>query len=355
MQKEIITDTNTLYIGQSTNDSLSQILQTQFSDSKKIILTDDNVFEYWMEQLVTSVPELSDAEVIQVPEGEESKCLEIAVQVWETLSDHKVERGDVIINFGGGVITDLGGFVASVYKRGLCFINIPTSLLAQVDASVGGKTGIDLGPFKNQIGTFNDAHTVFVNPNYLSTLSKDELRSGYAEMLKHGLIASRNHWNDLKKVDYNQTEKLTGLIYDSIQIKNTIVSADPFEKNVRKALNFGHTVGHAIEGYLLQKTEPIKHGLAIAWGMVTESYIAYKAGLLGKDDWDEINYILTDFYKKPDISVIDFPHLLSLMENDKKNVGGKINFTLLSSIGTYIINQEVEKDDIEEALTFIFG
>ena len=352
MQKEIITAQNTIHIGQSSNDVLGDFLRTKYKGKKITIITDDNVFENWIEQIVTSVSELHEAEIIQLPAGEDSKCIEIASQIWETLSENKVGRGDLVINFGGGVITDLGGFVSSVYKRGIAFVNIPTSLLAQVDASVGGKTGINLGPYKNQIGAFSDSELVLINPLYLGTLPPAELSSGYAEMLKHGLISSKTHWNDLKSIDYQKTEKLTGLIYDSIQIKSTIVNSDPTEKNQRKTLNFGHTIGHAIEGYLNQNEQTIKHGHAIALGMIAESYISYKQGLLNKKDWDEIYYILTDKFEKIYIDPVQFPHLIQLMENDKKNIEGQINFTLLSEIGTSSINHEISTEEILDALLF---
>ncbi|MFK8037598.1 MAG: 3-dehydroquinate synthase [Crocinitomicaceae bacterium] len=350
MQNKIETNHNVLYIGLSTNKTLNDLLKTEFSGRKKIILTDDNVFEYWIEQLVTSVPELSNAEIIQLPAGEDSKCIEIVMQVLETLSENKIERNDLILNFGGGVITDLGGFIASIYKRGIPFINIPTSLLSQIDASIGGKTGIDLGPHKNQIGTFNHANAVLINPNYLSTLPSEELKSGYAEMLKHGLIASQKHWNDLKHINYSNVDMLTTIIFDSIQIKHQIVDIDPHEKNIRKALNFGHTIGHAIEGYFIKTGKPIKHGYAIACGMIAESYISYKKGILDKKEWNEVHYILTDLFDKIIIDPIVFPQIMRLMENDKKNKAGKINFTLLTGIGTHIINQEVSKENILEAL-----
>ncbi|MFK8046456.1 MAG: 3-dehydroquinate synthase [Crocinitomicaceae bacterium] len=355
MQKQIETQQNIVHISQETNIILSSLLTEKYKDSKKIILTDDNVFELWIEHLVTSVPELSESEIIQIPAGEDSKCIEIATQIWETMSENKIERGDVLINFGGGMISDLGGFIASLFKRGIHFINIPTTLLSQVDASVGGKTGVDLGQLKNQIGVFNHAKTVLINPNYLSTLAGDELDSGYAEMLKHGLIKSEKYWNKLKDLQYSNTESLTGLIYDSIQIKNEIVKADPEEKNERKALNFGHTVGHAIEGYLLNSSNPIKHGHAIALGMIAEAYISFQLKLLNKKDWDEIHYILTDYFEKIPLENSTFSELLILMGNDKKNEGGKINFTLLSGIGSYKINQEVKASLIVEALKYTFS
>jgi 3-dehydroquinate synthase len=337
-------------IGQASNEVLSNLLKEKYSNAKKVIITDDNVFEFWIEQLVTSVQELSNAEIIQLPAGEDSKCIEIVMQILESLSESKIERNDLIINFGGGMISDLGGFAASIFKRGISAINIPTTLLAQVDASVGGKTGIDFGPYKNQIGTFSEPELVLVNPNYLSTLTNDELKSGYAEMLKHGLIASKKHWNNLKSIDYHKVDQLTSLITESIRIKNEFVSADPHEKSVRKALNFGHTVGHAIEGYFLALGQPIKHGYGVAWGMLAEAYLSLKKGLLHKSDWDEIHYIITDIYEPLKINKVDFNKIVDLMGQDKKNRGGKINFTLLSGIGQHLINQTIVEEEILEAL-----
>jgi len=341
MQKQIKTQQNIVHIGQDTNSILSSILNEKYKTAKKIILTDENVFELWIEHLVTSVPELNESEIIQIPEGETSKCIEIAIQLWETLSENNIERGDILINFGGGMISDLGGFIASVYKRGIDFINVPTTLLSQVDASIGGKTGIDLGQLKNQIGAFSYAQSVLINPNYLSTLAKHELDSGYAEMLKHGLIKSKEYWNNLKAIDYNNTEGLTEHINESILIKNSIVVSDPEENNERKALNFGHTIGHAIEGYLLDSDRAVKHGHAVAIGMIAEAYISFKLKLLSKAEWDEIHYILTDYFESISMQASEFEKLLLLMKNDKKNRKGKINFTLLNGISSYKINEEV--------------
>lgn len=352
MQNKTLATKSEIHLGLDTNEVLNAFLKLNYSDKKKTIITDNNVFNCWIEQLVTSIPELSEAEIIQLPSGEDSKCIEIAIQVWETLSENKISRGDLIINFGGGVITDLGGFIASLYKRGMSFVNIPTSLLAQVDASVGGKTGIDLGPHKNQIGVFNNAEITLINPQYLSTLPEAELNSGYAEMLKHGLIASRNHWDNLKSIDYKKIEDLMKLISESVQIKNEIVKSDPTENDLRKSLNFGHTIGHAIEGFYLLNKKPVKHGHAIAIGMLAEAYISFSAGLLNNKDWTEIHYIITDKFEKIRIDPIEFPQLIRLMENDKKNNSEQINFTLISEVGRNLINQEVAKSEIIKALEF---
>ena len=353
MKAKIETKNCTLFFDDQIYDQLESIINTDFSQSKKVIITDKNVFDLWVENLITSVPSLHDAEIIQLPAGEDTKCIEIAVQVWESLSEYQISRQDLILNFGGGVITDLGGFIASTFKRGLNFINIPTSLLSQVDASIGGKTGIDLGPYKNQIGTFSDPNYVFISPHFLTTLDQSQILSGTAEMLKHGLIQSKTHWNNLKKINLKKIEDATELIYDSIQIKNTVVDLDPQELNLRKSLNFGHTIGHAIEGHFLKTNQTVPHGIAVAWGMIVESYFAYKTNLISKEEWDEIHYVLTDFYPSCSLKKEDFSILLDLMKNDKKNENGDINFTLISAIGQSEINQIVPEKLIIEGLDLL--
>lgn len=269
-----------LLFGNQLNDELNQILNTDYKNCKKVIITDDYVFDLWIEDLISNTEALHQAEVIQVPEGEETKSIDICYQVWETLAEYKIGRGDVIINFGGGVITDFGGFVASTFKRGVNFINIPTTLLAQVDASVGGKVGINLNEKKNLIGVFSNADYVFIDYKYLSTLSPVSIKSGFAEMLKHGLISDANYWNELTAIKDVNYKSIHQFIYKSVKIKQQIVEADPFESGERKSLNFGHTIGHAYESLLLKSGKEIPHGYAVAFGMIVESKLSNALGLL---------------------------------------------------------------------------
>lgn len=350
IKHEIKTAQNSIYFGKDTNEVIQDFLVANYTNKKKIILTDEHVFGIWIENFITSIPALHDAEIIQIPEGEASKCIEITIQVIETLAEYKISRQDLLINFGGGMITDIGGFIAAIYKRGIDFINIPTTLLAQVDASIGGKTGIDLGPLKNQIGTFAWAKKVFINPNYLSTLSHEALISGYAEMLKHGLIKSKSHWEQLKKFDFKKTSAALAAIIDSVEIKHQIVLIDPQEQSIRKSLNFGHTIGHAIEGYSISNQEPLQHGIAVAWGMLAEANMAYKMNLLSKTDWNEIHYIITDIYPALTIKKTAIPQLIELMSHDKKNRGGAIQFTLIKKIGEALIEQVVPETIIKSVL-----
>jgi 3-dehydroquinate synthase len=350
MTKTIQHQSSKILFGTNLEDNLNEVLNSEYSGSKKIIITDDNVFDIWVENLITSVGELNGAEIIQLPAGEENKTIEMSYQVWETLTDYKIGRGDVIINFGGGVITDMGGFIASTYKRGIDFINIPTTLLSQVDASVGGKTGVDLGGFKNQIGVFALPTYVFVEYKYLNTLPQEQLVSGYAEMLKHGLIDDVKHWQNLIDIKMLTVDNLSEYIYDSVNIKHQIVVSDPTEKGKRKALNFGHTIGHAIEGFLLTNNQTVPHGYAVAWGMLVESLMSVKLNLLKESDYQIIKVFISSTYPVCTVNSSHINDLLELMLNDKKNRGGQINFTLLDGLGSCVINKEVDEACITECL-----
>ena len=280
-----------------------------------------------------------DAILIEIPSGEAHKNLESCQLIWNVLSSHHFDRNSLLINLGGGVIGDIGGFAASTYKRGIDFIQIPTSLLAMVDASVGGKLGIDFAYLKNQIGVFNNPKAVLINPVFLISLPKNQLLSGFAEVVKHALIADKCYWKEIKTTPL---EKMNweSIILQSLVIKENIVSQDPLEKNERKKLNFGHTFGHAIESYYLKLEKPILHGEAISLGIILECNLSK----IKKEEKDEISSFITNTFsipKKPPIR-----SLLEWMKSDKKNRKGKINFTLLSGIGTSIINQEFTLNEL---------
>ena len=328
----------------------NQLLEKDYADSKKIIITDDRVAGLWVEHLVTNHPGLAKAEIIQIPEGEVFKTIEVCAQIWEALSEYEIGRSDLIINVGGGVITDLGGLVAALYKRGLDFINIPTTLLAQVDASVGGKTAVDLGPYKNQVGCFVDPQYVFVDHTFLSTLDEKQLISGYAEMLKHGLIADADYWKQLQSVDPKKWDTLLPYIKHSVNIKKEIVEQDHKESGLRKVLNFGHSIGHGIEGYFLQKGEAVLHGYAVAWGMIAESHIAAEKGLLDRSVSEFLKSNLSGLYGLPKISQNDFKEIVLLIHNDKKNSKNRLLFSLIEQAGTPMFDQEVTEKEILDAL-----
>lgn len=333
--------------------SLSQLLRDEFSTAKKAILTDETVYALWGEKFVLMIEELHQAELIVIPAGEANKNLAICDQVWGALSEYEFGRNDLLINLGGGVVTDLGGFVASTYKRGMSFIHLPTTLLSQVDASVGGKTGIDHGPYKNQIGVFSSPAYVYVDHTFLSTLEEDQLRSGYAEMLKHGLIADADHFSLVQSMDPTNYEQLSTVIAESVRIKSEIVKADPKEESIRKKLNLGHTIGHALEGYALQLEIPLLHGYAVAYGILAEAHLANQKGLLGTDELETIGSIVERIYPRLNPELLEDKVLLQLMRNDKKNENDQINFTLLEKLGSCRINEYCSDEEIQAALNFI--
>lgn len=320
--------------------------------SKVFILVDENTAEHCLPEFRANMGGKFEFETIQIKSGEIHKNMDTCMQVWNSLSDMDADRRSLLINLGGGVITDLGGFVASTFKRGIKFINVPTSLLAMVDASIGGKTGVDLGVLKNQIGVFSNPEMVLVAPDYLETLDERQLRSGFAEMMKHGLIASGSYWTTLKKVDdYKNLDKH---IYESLKIKNDIVSQDPKEKNLRKILNFGHTFGHAIESYSLEDNAlpPLLHGEAIAIGMVLEAYLSNRTIGLGMHQLEDIKSEFSKRFEKIDFSEQDVSQIVELLRFDKKNTRGSINFVVLKRIGDTIIDNKIPKELFQEAFSY---
>lgn len=335
-----------LFFGSLLESSLNKIF-LQFSSFKKVIIVDENTHDHCLEYLITNYVELKDAEIIMLPAGEQNKVMEVCFQVWQALTEYEINRNDLIINLGGGLVTDMGGFIASIYKRGVKFINIPTSLLGMVDASVGGKTGIDLGSYKNQLGVFSFPEIVICDSGFLDSLPPEEFLSGKAEMLKHGLIADPEHW---KKSLALTSENITNKdIERSVLIKKKIAEMDPFEKKERKALNFGHTVGHAFEGFLLEKN-PQPHGFCVAWGIVVESFLSYRQNILSKEEFIEISVGIQTNYPKIPINESDVPNIIQLMRNDKKNNTESINFVLIKSIGNVEVNYTFSEDEVKSAI-----
>lgn len=329
-------------------DSTFNDLLNEYSDQNIIIICDENTQEHCVSALVGNFDALSNAEIIVVPVGEDSKELSIAEQVWETMIDYKITRYDLVINVGGGVICDLGGFVASCYKRGVDFINIPTSLLAMVDASIGGKNGINLDGLKNQIGLFSNPKAIYVDIEFLNSLSQEDIFSGLGEMLKHGLIADPEMFKEILDVLEGDGELSDTHIIRSIQIKNEIVESDPYEKGPRKLLNFGHTLGHAIESFFLDE-DYIKHGHCVVIGMVLESFISFKKGNLSLEDYEEIEERLTSIYPMPLFGENDVQTILGIIQNDKKNKKGKILSCLINKPGECTYDNEISESEIVDA------
>jgi 3-dehydroquinate synthase len=337
-------------VGGLEDSSLTQLIETSYNRSKIVIMVDENTHDYCLEYLLTTFDFLKEAEVMLLPAGEENKVMEVCFQVWEALTEYGIGRNDLIINLGGGVVTDMGGFIASIYKRGVDFIHIPTSLLAMVDASIGGKTGVDLGVYKNQLGVFNQPKAIFIDPAFLQTLPVEEKRNGFAEMLKHGLVADEKHWSNIKG---KTVESLTLQdIVESVTIKFKIVEEDPNEKNSRKKLNFGHTIGHAIEGYLLQK-KPISHGYAVAMGMLVEAGMSLDEQKITEIEFNEIKAVICKNFKQIAFETEEITIIVAIMRNDKKNELNKINFSLLNKIGSCEINCLFDEEELTKKFNYL--
>lgn len=344
MQNVIISD--------DVRRELSGIL-AKYDYDKLVLICDGNSRRYCFDGLVGTMKEFEEAGVAAIEAGDENKNLKSLTAVWEVLGRCGVTRKSLVVNLGGGMVTDLGGFAASTFKRGVRFVNIPTTLLAMVDASVGGKTGINFNGLKNEVGVFSNADYVILDTVFLKTLDSDNVCSGYAEMLKHGLISSEAMWRELLAFDILQPDldRLRRMVADSVKVKERIVAEDPHEHGIRKALNVGHTVGHAFESFAL-KRRPVLHGYAVAYGIVCELYLsARKAGFPTDKLHATVGYI-KEHYGKMQITCNDYAELLELMTHDKKNTAGTINFTLLADIGDIRINQTATKEEILEALDF---
>lgn len=298
---------------------------------------------------------LRNAHVIEIAPTDMHKDITQVMTVWQALGNQGATRHSCLINLGGGMVTDLGGFAASTFKRGIDFINIPTTLLAMVDASVGGKTGINFNGLKNEVGVFNDSRYVILNTQFLATLDHENLCSGYGEMLKHALISTRDMWAQHLNFDLDHPDlhALQDMVAQSVKVKEHIVTTDPFEKGIRKALNLGHTIGHALESWAMQKCQPVLHGYAVAYGLVCELYLsAAKVGFPTDVLRQTVQYINAHYPKLP-ITCDDYETLFALMKHDKKNTADHINFTLLGNIGDIRINQTATKEEIFEALDFL--
>lgn len=319
---------------------------------KIFVLTDETtVVKCW--PVVKNYFSPRDAKVITIGATDTHKDLDTMVHVWKSLGEGGASRHSCMINLGGGMVTDLGGFAAATFKRGINFINIPTTLLSMVDASVGGKTGINFGGLKNEIGVFCDSKFVILDTEFLRTLDAENICSGYAEMLKHGLISDEKMWAELVGFDlaHPDLQQLQRMVGDSVAVKERIVEQDPHEHGIRKALNLGHTFGHAFESWAL-KRKPVLHGYAVAFGLIPELYLSViKTGFPTEKMRQTVNFI-KEYYGSLPITCDDYDELIELMRHDKKNQDGIINFTLLGGIGDIRINQSATIDEIKEAFDF---
>lgn len=345
MQQEIIIADN---LELCLNEAIGKI-----KHDKLFVLTDSTTKELcW--PVVQGFTAMQTAQMITIPPTDEAKTLETLASVWTALQKGGATRHSLLVNLGGGMVTDLGGFAASTFKRGMAYINIPTTLLSQVDASVGGKTGINFGGLKNEIGVFNCAKSVILSSIFLRTLDRENLLSGYAEMLKHALLSTTEDWAELLNFDIASPDFdiLQALVAKSVAIKERIVNEDPTEKGIRKALNLGHTAGHAIESLALQEGRTILHGYAVAWGMLMELYLSARKCSFPAKNMHQMEAYVKEHYGKFLYECKHYDMLCDFMTHDKKNQGGNINFTLLGGIGDIRINQTATIDEIEEMLDY---
>ena len=314
--------------------------------SAVFILCDEHTRQYCLPLMAAALPYVH---IINIQSGEQHKTLATCAQIWSALTERHADRKALLVNLGGGVICDMGGFAASCYKRGISFVHIPTTLLAMVDASVGGKKGVDFDGYKIQVGLFSEAKEILICPDFLKTLDERQLRSGFAEVIKHYLIADAVAFHGVEK---NQETIMhdKALIAKAIEIKSHFITADPYERNIRKALNYGHTIGHAVESHYLDTDTPLLHGEAIAIGMAVETIISNRLGLLPSDQSDRILRTLRHYFPLPQLPEADVMHIIALTAQDKKNSADKVRFVSLTGIGRYQIDVTVSTEMIAEAI-----
>ena len=342
-----------IYIG---NDVFELLLENliERSYSKVFVLVDENTEKFCLPALTKY---LFDLKTIRIQSGEQHKNISTAQLIWDALQREHADRNSVLINLGGGVVGDIGGFCAATFKRGIDFVNVPTTLLAMVDSSIGGKTGIDYNGVKNAIGVITQPKAIYINPDLLNSLPKDELLNGFAEIIKHGLILDKSYWEKIVKTGFGDRSRISGLINGSIKLKLDVVKKDPLEVSYRKILNFGHTIGHALESYSLQHDKkPLKHGEAVAIGMICEAYLSKIMLDLSNKDLRELGDFVSQYFPKYSLRTILSPELISIMRQDKKNENeDSINFTLLRKIGKGSINRVRSESQIAAALNYYDG
>lgn len=325
--------------------SLANYLQ-ESTYTRKVLLVDENTEKYCLPLIKESA---KDTTVIRIKSGEMHKTIATCIEIWEQMTEAGLDRNSLMINLGGGVIGDMGGFCASTYKRGIDFINIPTTLLSQVDASVGGKLGVDFQGLKNHIGLFTNPKAIIVCADFLNTLPQREIKSGFAEIIKHAIISDQLHWSNINGRLIEDID-LDSIVKHSVKIKEAVVKEDPLEQGKRKILNFGHTIGHAVESSLLNSDNHLLHGEAVALGMICESYIAFKKGLINKAELDQITQTINLNYKKVEITNDLMKSALELVNQDKKNKEGKILLALPKGIGRAVWDVETDTIELKEAM-----
>jgi 3-dehydroquinate synthase len=331
---------------ETINDSLNLL-----TFSKLFVLVDENTKRFCLPKLLSDLSNPQEVIILEIASGESNKTIHSCLEIWKKLSHYQADRKSILINLGGGVISDLGGFVASSFKRGIRFINIPSTLIGMVDAAFGGKTAVNLHAAKNQIGNFSKPEMVLIEKSFLESLPEEHLLSGFGEMLKYGLILDNDLWKQLGSLNRRELDQIDSAhIHRCIELKMSIVEQDYRENGLRKILNFGHTIGHALESLFLEKEKTLHHGEAVAHGMIIESIIASHKGLLKNNELEEISQVILSFFPKLTIDTNHLLPLLNFMRQDKKNENEVVNFTLLHSIGKAHIDYFIEKDEIFNAI-----
>ncbi len=341
-----------IFVDKGLIEKLSAVVDlSQYS--KIAVITDENIKSLFLDRLLLVLPK--DSVSIILASGEKSKNIKSIEIIWKTLLENRFDRKSLVINLGGGVITDMGGFAAGTYMRGIDFLNIPTTLLSMVDASVGGKTGIDFGNIKNLIGTFIQPMSVIIDVNFLDSLPEREFLSGFSEIIKHGLIKDKDYFEKVtaKSLKGFDKEELVDLIYRSIEIKKEIIVSDENEMGLRKLLNFGHTIGHAFEALSLETLNPLLHGEAISIGMVAEAKLSVLESLLTQEEFEKIETAIIDAGLPTGVSGFEIENLIEKMKSDKKNEFTKINFTLLKNIGVGVYDRNVSDENLKKTLSYV--
>ena len=319
--------------------------------SRYFVLGDVNTLRHCLPELLAHVPALREAETIAVPAGEKSKSLGVCQDIWSHLTEHAADRDTVLVNLGGGVVTDLGGFIAATFKRGIRCVHLPTTLMGMVDASIGGKTGVDLAGVKNMVGVFHDPLAVFVHMPFLKSLGKRDLLNGVAEMIKHGLVRDATHWDAIREAPLHDLGALRSLVHRSAAIKAEVVKSDPRDRGPRKALNFGHTIGHGVEAHSWESSHrALLHGEAVAIGMVCEAWLSWRLDLLDRESNDRIAAHLLGLYKPYRFDGAENHRIIELMRNDKKNAHGTFRLSLLTGIGSAKVDVPISAAQVQEAL-----
>src|SRR6056297_967529 len=344
-----------IFITEEPDSELEQAIR-EIDPDKIFVIVDRNTKKYCL-PLLPKLKTNQKVQLIETGQGEKNKNLESVVHIWNKLTVNLAGRNSLIINLGGGLLSDMGGFAASAFKRGIRFINVPTTLLSMVDASVGGKVGVNFMHLKNHIGVFNSPGMVFISSSFLRTLPERQLYAGWAEMIKHGLIHSPSHLFNLLETSPEELgkDRLNEFIFESISIKNYFVTNDPFEKNIRKALNFGHTLGHAFESLSQDMSTPLLHGEAIANGMLCELFLSVEKSGFQEKEFERIKEYIQKYYPIFNADVKLVRTVLDIARQDKKNRGEKVNFTLLEGAGNYSLDQYVEEALIEKSLKQIMS